>query len=176
MILEKKLEKALKKKNITEIDYVFEEIYNQYYNLIVYIVSQKIKNNNDVEELVNDIFVNFYTNCIKKKIDNIKYYLVKSSQNICIDYMRKNKICYEYNEEYINNYNENNEIVLYDEVMELLEKYLSKDEIQIILLHHLDGYSLKEISNRLNKPYSTIVSKYDRAIKKFKKEVNKDEN
>lgn len=176
MILEKKLEKAIKNEDIIQMDYVFEEIYNKYYNLVSYIISQYIKNINDIEELVNDTFVNFYNNCFKVKIDNIKYYLVKSSKNISIDFIKKKQVIYEYNEDYINNYKEDREKTIYDEIMILLEKCLSKEEIKIILLYNIDCYSLKEISKMLNKPYNSVVSIYNRAIKKVKKEVNKNVN
>ena len=176
MTLEKKLEKAIHCKNVSEVDQIFEEIYNKYHNLICYIISQNIKNNNDVEELVNDTFMNFYYNCSKIKIKNIKYYLVTSAKNICIDFLKKKQIIYEYDEDYINNYKEDKEKTMYDEVIILLNKYLSEEEINIILLYNIDQYSLKQISKKLNKPYSSIVSMYDRAIKKFKKEVNKNGN
>ena len=176
MILEKKLEKAIKNKDNNQIDYVFEEIYNKYYNLVSYIISQYIKNNNDVEELVNDTFVNFYNSLFKVQIDNIKYYLVKSSKNISLDFIKKKKIVYEYNEDYINNYKEEDEATMYDEIMILLEKCLSKEEIKIILLHNIDCYTLKEIANIINKPYNSVISIYNRAIKKVKKEVTNNVN
>lgn len=176
MILEKKLETAIKHEDNDQMDYVFEEIYNKYYNLVSYIISQYIKNINDVEELVNDTFVNFYNNCFKGRIDNIKYYLVKSSKNISIDFLKKKQIIFEYNEDYVNNYKEDKEKTIYDEIMILLDRCLSKDEIKIILLYNIDCYSLKEIANMLNRPYNSIVSTYNRSIKKVKKEMNKNVN
>ena len=173
MILEKKIERAIKKENDNEIDLLFEEVYNKYYNLISYLISQNVKNNKDVEELVNDTFVNFYNNCCIKPINNIKYYLVKSAKNISINFLKKKQINYEYNEDYINNYNDYNDKTYYDEIMILLEKYLTEEEIKIILLYNVDCYSLKEIANIIKKPYNSVVSIYNRAIKKFKKEVYK---
>ena len=35
MILEKKLEKVIKNEDNIQMDYVFEEIYNKYYNLVL---------------------------------------------------------------------------------------------------------------------------------------------
>ena len=171
MILEKKLERAIKKENSHEIEFLFEEIYDKYYNLISYLISQNVKNNKDVEELVNDTFINFYNNCYIKPINNIKYYLVQSAKNISINFLKKKQINYEYNEEYINNYNDQKDKTIYDEIIILLDKYLNKEEIKIILLYNVDCYSLKEIANMINKPYNTVLSIYNRAIKKFKKEV-----
>lgn len=173
MILDKKLEKAIQNENDTEIELLFEEVYNKYYNLISYLISHNVKNNKDVEELVNDTFVNFYNNCFTKPINNIKYYLVKSAKNISINFLKKKQINYEYNEDYINNYNDYNDKTYYDEIMILLEKYLTEEEIKIILLYNVDCYSLKEIANKIKKPYNSVVSIYNRAIKKFKKEVYK---
>ena len=171
MVIEKKLQKAIKSKNINIIDSVFEEIYNEYFNLVTYIISKNVKNRNDVEELTDDVFMNFYTSCNKQDINNIKYYLVQTAKNISLNFLRKKNVQFEYNEDYINNYVTNDEKTLYDDIMLLLEKHLSSYEINIILLHNVDCYSLKEIAKKYNKPYNSVLSTYNRAIRKFKKEV-----
>ena len=104
MVIEKKLKKAIKSKNINIIDSVFEEIYIEYFNLITYIISKNVKNRNDVEELTDDVFMNFYTSCNKQDINNIKYYLVQTAKNISLNFLRKKNVQFEYNEDYINNY------------------------------------------------------------------------
>lgn len=41
----------------------------------------------------------------------------------------------------------------------------------VIELHYLDGYSLKEIAQILNKKQSTVGTWYERAKKELKKEL-----
>ncbi|MGI6258328.1 MAG: RNA polymerase sigma factor [Anaerolineaceae bacterium] len=50
----------------------------------------------------------------------------------------------------------------------LLEK-LDEDERTIILLHAVSGYKHREISQYLEKPLSTVLSRYNRGIKKLRK-------
>ncbi len=52
------LKYALKTKNKKIINQAFEEIYYEYGHLIGFIISQYAKNYSDVEELINDVFLN----------------------------------------------------------------------------------------------------------------------
>lgn len=52
----------------------------------------------------------------------------------------------------------------------LLEK-LDEDERTIILLHTVSGYKHREIAQNLEKPLSTVLSRYNRGIKKLRKFV-----
>lgn len=45
---------------------------------------------------------------------------------------------------------------------------LNEDERQIIVLHIVSNMKFKEIAKLLNKPLSTVLSKYNRAFKKLK--------
>ena len=45
---------------------------------------------------------------------------------------------------------------------------LNEDERQIIVLHIVSNMKFKDISKLLNKPLSTVLSKYNRAFKKLK--------
>ena len=81
MDLERKLKSALNTNDLEQIEIVFEEIYNTYYKLIYFCININVKNHQDVEELVDDVFINFYNNINKIDISNIKYYLTKSAKN-----------------------------------------------------------------------------------------------
>ena len=50
---------------------------------------------------------------------------------------------------------------------ELMEA-LNDDERQIIMLHAVCGFKHREIAELLNKPLSTVLSKYRRGLKKLK--------
>ena len=65
MNLESKLRLSIKHKDETLLDIVFEEIYYEYSNLSAFIISKYVQNKLDVEELVNDVFFNFYNTIFK---------------------------------------------------------------------------------------------------------------
>ena len=45
---------------------------------------------------------------------------------------------------------------------------LSDEERQIVVLHAVSGFKHREIADILEIPLSTVLSKYSRAVKKFK--------
>ena len=75
MSLENKLQKAINSKKPEKIEIVFEEIYYEYGKLVGFIISKYILKKEDIEELVDDVFVSFSKAMLKSDINNIKYYL-----------------------------------------------------------------------------------------------------
>lgn len=172
MKYENKLKKALNTNDSILLESIFEDIYKEYYNLIAYIISKYESDIMTVEELINDVFYNFYINMYKKEITNIKYYLVTSSKNITINHFKKKKLNIIYNDEIILSEKEHNPNTMYNEIIKKMEKILTEYEINIIILHDVYEYSFKELSLKYKKPFSSINSTYHRAIKKFKEKYN----
>ena len=168
MSLEKKLSKAINQKNPEKIEQVFEEIYYEYGKLVGFIISKYISKKEDIEELVDDVFISFSKAIVKSEINNIKYYLVTLAKNTSINFLNKkdNKVEMIYDEVYIsqNTY----ESSKYYDLINEMKQVLSDLEINIILLHTIYNYSFDDLSIKLNKPLSSIASIYSRAIKKFK--------
>ena len=48
-------------------------------------------------------------------------------------------------------------------------KNLSDEERQIVMLHAVSGFKHREIARLLEMPLSTVLSKYNRAMKKLRK-------
>ena len=55
-------------------------------------------------------------------------------------------------------------------------KYISDEERNILILHSVSGFKHREIAKMLGIPLSTVLSKYNRAIKKIKKRMGEDIN
>ena len=70
--LEKKLRAAIKSNNINKIEIIFEDIYYEYGKLVGFIISKYVSKKEDIEELVDDVFINFFKVLYKTKIENIK--------------------------------------------------------------------------------------------------------
>ena len=60
------------------------------------------------------------------------------------------------------------------ENIEEILKHLNEFEREIILLHIVSDLKFREIADQLNKPLSTVLSKYNRAIKKLQKIVKEE--
>lgn len=170
MTIEHKLLHAIRNNDKKQIELIFEEVYYKYGKLVGYIISKYVPKREDIEELINDVFVNFSKVLFDIKLVNIKYYLITQAKNTALDFLRKktNKINLVYEEEYVlNTVNHDNRI--YYELIDNLLTILNEEEVNIIILHSVYDYSFVTIANKKKKPITTIKSIYHRALKKYKK-------
>ncbi len=167
MNLENKLNKAIKFNNKIKIEAVFEEIYYEYGKLVGFIISKYVSNKQDIEELVDDVFLAFSKIILKNEIKNVKYYLITQAKNTAINFLnnKNNKLKIEYCDEYIDGMDISNS--KYYELINEMKQSLTVEEINIILLHTIYNYSFQEIANKYQKPLSSVASYYTRAINKF---------
>lgn len=176
MTLEQKLKHAKRSNDIDKIHSVFNEIYVTYGKLVYFKISQYVNNKLDVEELTQDVFVNFYNNVVNNDIYDIKYYLLVSAKNKAIDFLKKkkellildDKIIFEKEEDITSS-------IEYEELINKMKTFLSNFEIELIIKHNINGNSFKQLSIEYKKPLNTILSIYNRALRKFKKGSEKNE-
>lgn len=167
--LEHKLKHAKKSNDMVEIHNIFEEIYTTYGKLVYFIIAKYVNNKNDVAELTQDVFVSFYNNIFNIEVSNIKYYLAVSAKNKAIDYLKRDndivivddQIIYEKEDVFNSN-------VEYERIIDKMKYYLNEFEIDLIIKHNINGYTFKELSKQYNKPVNTLLSIYNRGLKKFK--------
>lgn len=60
-------------------------------------------------------------------------------------------------------------------VLEKAMRILSFEERQIVMLHSLTGLKHREIAELLEIPLGTVVSKYNRSLKKIRRELEEEE-
>lgn len=170
------LEKAVKNGDSKKIEKCFEYVYKAYANLIFVFISKYINRKEDIEELTDDVFIQFFNHLDNINFEkNIKYYLMKTAKNLTINFIKRNnieKIFVDDNE--LMNYKVENDNNSYHHLINKWKRYLSIEEIDIILKHILEGYELKEIAKIKNKSPNTIKSTYRRAIKKLQKQKMED--
>lgn len=112
-------------------------IINEYSNYVYKIVNNVIWTSliyQDKEEIVSDIFYILW----KHRYDinsNLKSYLGVIARNTSYDYLRKNKIEYEYKDEIMVEYKTNFEkiIILKDKI-----KKLNEEELKLFNLYYID--------------------------------------
>ena len=174
-MLVKKLKNAINSKDKIRINEAFNEFYNEYFKLIYYIISQYIDNQYDIEDLTQDVFVNFFNNIMKIDLNkNVKYYLITMAKNTSINFLKsKNKKIIFENDFILSIVDEESKIdkVLYENIIESLSNVLSDVEVKIIILHILEGKKFKDIADDVNMSINTVLTTYYRAINKFKKKV-----
>ena len=175
MDLDKLLVKDLKSNNEETVLRSFKCVYDKYFKLVCFCISQYVQIKEDVEELANDTFISFFNNLSRlDETKNIKYYLLVTAKYNAISFLRKNSKYTTMSDELLKNipYNED---YYSNDIIEKLKQILSKEELLIVVNHLIIGYTFKEIAKDNNISINTIMSKYRRALIKANKYL-KEEN
>ena len=154
-----------------ELNY-FDEFYELTSEYIFYNIVKIVDSFEDAEDILQDTYIYFLN-----KIDSINKnsspigYLLLIAKHKAIDFLRKQKRVI-ISEEYIN-YNYYVEYTKSDnKLIAILKEKLSKEDLEIIILHILDELTFKEISKLKNIPLGTVLWKYNKIIKYLRKELN----
>ena len=112
---------------------------------------------------------------IDKKVSK-NTFLVEIFKNLCYMKLRSKKENVDIHQlhEVLENKNINQDIE--DRiVLKAAFSVINDEERNIIMLHAVSGLKHREIAKMLNLPLSTVLSKYNRAIKKLKKQIKKED-
>ncbi|MDE5855882.1 MAG: sigma-70 family RNA polymerase sigma factor, partial [Anaeroplasmataceae bacterium] len=129
--------------------------------------SKYVERYEDVEELTDDVFIQFFNHLENLKPEKeIKYYLMTSAKNIAINFLKKQRYVEVIDEELVGNYVQVD--TSYAHLIKDWQQFLTQEEINLILNHVLYGFSLKQLAEKNNKSSNTVKSQYRRSIKKLK--------
>lgn len=93
-------------------------------------------------------------------------------RNICLNRIRAGKVCEDLSEyDNLAGPADGSEDVLDRMVLETAMSILDAEERQIVVLHAMAGFRHREIAEILDLPTGTVLSKYNRAMKKMRKEI-----
>lgn len=166
---EKELKEVLNSNNPSILRAYLGNVYSKYFKLVCFCIAKYINDKETIEDLANDTFIKVF-NKINDINGSIKYYLVVSVNNVAKDYLKKisdtqldEDIDIESNEIKFNSY------ISYKELLNDLSSVLSKEEVDIMIKHVLEGYTFKELSDLYKCKEKKVSSLYFRAIKKFNK-------
>lgn len=148
----------------------FEKLYNQYNKLVYGIAFSILKNNQDSEDIVQNVFTKLYT-MDKSKLpnNNEATWIYSVTKNETLNFLQKkhSDISLENVYDIEDTDNEINEIIDKDTYNRLISK-LDDKEKEIISLKILANFSFDEIGTLLNKPTGTIKWKYYKSIHTLK--------
>lgn len=167
----------------------YEEIIKKYENKVCGIIYHMIKNQNDVEDLAQEVFIKVYKNLSKFKGDSSLYtWIYKITVNLCLDEVKKRKnIIYldeklevedgELKRELPSS--DKTQVELYEEkeLKEKLHKCIGKlpeKQRVMIVLRDIKGFSYEEISEITSVKLGTVKSQINRARLKLKELLDKE--
>lgn len=168
---------SLAENKLEAMDKLYETISKDVYAFAI----SKVRDKFDAEDITQDTFIRVYENAklytpigkplawiftIETNVIN-RYFNLKNRNNNIEDESILEQV------EDASNIDESKEIK--NDYLRKLLLNLSEIEREIISLHLVSDLKFREIAKLLNKPLSTILSKYNRAIKKLK-QIVKEEN
>ena len=154
------------------------EVFDEYYLKIYHWVLKKTRNKEEAEDLTNNVFVAVFEYFNKNiKVEKIENLVWKIAQNIWYANIRKyvkeeNNVDYDsVNEK--GYYKDTLEKIIYKDIVNNLDNInLTKMESLAFRLYYCNGFSVKEISEKLNSSVSNIKYYLYSARKKIKEEYN----
>lgn len=156
-------EKKIIKKILNGDTYTFEKLLEQYYNDVYRICWRFMKNEQDTKDMVQEVFINIYSNLDKFKFKSkFSTWVYRICANTCLKQLDRNKklICFSYdsliqNDTLLSSKDELSDIVeLRNAITVELDKFGGK-HADIAKLRLFKNYSFKKISNILGIPSST---------------------
>ena len=169
---EKRLFRALQSEKKEEPESTFQYLYTKYKPLLRFIAAQYIKDEGDIEDIVQETFINFF-NRVESVHTSIKSYLTASAKNIAFNFIKKHAKTDYVDPDELSLLHDSSLCdhwanVRFDELIRDMKKVLAEEDVKIILLHLIDDVNFEKIALKLNQNVKTIKTKYYRALKKYK--------
>lgn len=130
-----------------------------------------LKNTHDAEDVLHDCYISVYQTAHSYvSAGKPMAWIFTITRNLCLSKIRSRSRFADVPEEDWERYLESNERVSAEDkiILEHCLRDLADDEREILLLHILSGMKHREIAELLNRPLSTILSKYHRTLKKMR--------
>lgn len=163
MNFEHELKVARRRGDQNKLKSVYEAIYSEYVRLVYFSVSRYVDNKEDIKDIVSDVFVKFFENPDDVR-DSVKQYLLIMAKNEAINRMkREGKINIDEVEPIVND-----EYSTYSILVKDMLSILKQEEVDIIILHVVDGLSFKEIGMKKSIKEGTVRQTYNRSLEKYR--------
>ena len=150
----------------------FKELYEQTSSAVYGFALSILKNKHDAEDVMHDAFIKAYQGAVTyKPMGKPLAWILTIVKNLCYSKIRAGGVC--------DDLSEYEDLVRTDESGSILDKLILQEalstldfeERQIVILHSLTGMKHREIAEILELPTGTVLSKYNRSIKKLRKQL-----
>lgn len=167
---------------LTETKYHF--LIQQYRNNVYSYALFMMKNRMDAEDISQEVFIRIWQNVGKFNILSAKTWIMKTTHNLCIDYLRKRKSSYsreypideEFSDSIADSVEVNNPLIrthvkmMTDKIKTAIQNLPDKLK-GVFVLYEIQGMKYREISKSLDMPLNTVKVNLLRARKKLQEEL-----
>lgn len=137
-----------------------------------------LKNTQDAEDVLHDCYLQIYSAAPRYQSSKKPMaWILTIARNLCLLKLRERRKTADIPPENWEPYLEACETVSLEDRLILIEcmELLSDEERQIVILHAVAGFKHRETAKFLALPLSTVLSKYNRAIKKLKTHIGEED-
>lgn len=141
-----------------EINY-FELLVKKYSQILLRYTKIKTENEQDSHDIVQNSFIKSYKAINRFDLQKPFYpFIFTILKNEISEFYRKNRKHFQLNEDIAQNNNEDNNLSI-----EYIFQKIKKQYKEVLELYYIQGFSYKEISDKINKPINTIKTLLRRA-------------
>ena len=137
-----------------------------------------LKNTSDAQDVLHDVYIALYNSAAGYRPQGKPMaWIITVARNLCLMKIRQRNKMSDIPQEDWEPFLESRENISHEDRIVIKEcmRSLSDSERQIVVLHALSGFKHREIAQITNLPLSTVLSKYNRAIKKLREQLTKGE-
>lgn len=132
-----------------------------------------LKNTHDAEDVMQSVYVNIYHTALQYESQGKPMaWVLTITKNLCLEKFRKASREGDMPEYLENDISLSNNMNIDDKMLvEFCLNTLNQDERKIVVLHAVSGLRHREIAELLEMPLGSVLSKYNRALTKIKKQL-----
>lgn len=157
----------------------FDRIFTENYSRLYLYAFHVTGNSEASRDIVSDVFTGLWKNISTLDLNKLNAYLMTSTRNRCVDYLRSAILARQYTEEYVYEYSEiytdYSEEQEKDKLVEELLSHLPEPTRQILELCYLHRKKYAEVAEELQISPSTVKKHIVKALKMLKELYNNKE-
>ena len=153
-------------------DDAFAELYYKTYRQVFAFILSLTKNKEDAEDILQNTYIKVRNGShLYKSQGTPMAWITRIAKNLYLDHIRKYGKCIPVEYDSVENYISETNMSFSDTkiMVEQALEILSDEETTIVIMHIYNGLKHREISEIIGIPLSTVLSKYNRALKKMRK-------
>jgi RNA polymerase sigma-70 factor (family 1) len=155
----------------------FEGLYRRYWSQLYDAAFQRLKDHQQAEDIIQEVFVSLWTRRTELAIDNLPAYLHTAVRNRVLNYVVRNRApesFYEPLAAILLESGSADSLLLQKELLELLQAYvesLPEKRKQVFVLHLYHHLSTKEIAEKLQISQKTVQNQLRTAMTELKTKI-----